>query len=292
MEKIKFIIDTAGDIPDEDLREYNIDMPSVPITVDGESYFERKSFTIEEFYGVLARSKEIPVTSRVPVADFLACYKAAFWQNYTEIVVVTINAGGSSTHDSAVMARELFFQEIPNAAGTCRIHIIDSKTYTMAFGYPTVEAAKMARAGKSIDEILLYLRDFFDRVEVYLGCYSLEYAKKSGRITAAAAFVGDVLGLRPIISFLDGKTKIVDRVRGDKQVVPRLVKCYEDFCDDHSAPVLAIGGAIPEYGEALKQALEKKTGREVPLYPVGASIAINSGPNVAAVIMLGKKRNA
>ena len=292
MEKIKFIIDTAGDIPDEDLREYNIDMPSVPITVDGESYFERKSFTIQEFYDILAKSKEIPATSRVPAADFVSCYKGAFWQNYTDIIVVTINAGGSGTYESAAMAREQFFQEMPNAKETMRIHLVDSKTYTMAFGLPVVEGAKMARAGKSVDEILLYLHDFFDRVEVYLACWTLEYAKKSGRISAAAAFVGEVLGLRPVISLIDGETKIVDRVRGEKQLIPRIVKCYEDNCDDRSAPVFVAYGAVDEYGQALKAALEKKIGRSIPMHRAGASIVINAGPRIAAVVFCGKKRNA
>ena len=188
------------------------------------------------------------------------------------------------------MAREQFFQEMPNAKETMRIHLVDSKTYTMAFGLPVIEGAKMARAGKSADEILLYLHDFFDRVEVYLACWTLEYAKKSGRISAAAAFVGEVLGLRPVISLIDGETKIVDRVRGEKQLIPRIVKCYEDNCDDRSAPVFVAYGAVDEYGQALKAALEKKIGRSIPMHRAGASIVINAGPRIAAVVFCGKKR--
>lgn len=289
MQKIKFVTDSASDIPDDLLLEYDIDMMHIPITVDGKEYFERRSFTIHEFYNVLGQSQEIPKTSRVPTEDYVACYAKAYEQGFTGVINVTINAGGSGTYAAANMAAEIFYTENPGAKDKMSISVVDSKTYTMVYGYPLVESAKMARAGKSVEKILEYLYDFFDRVEVYLGCYSLEYAKKSGRIGAASAFVGDVLGLRPIISMIDSQTKIVSRVRGDKQVIPQLIKCYEENCDDDSF-VMAVCGEIPEYGVELQRILQKKLGRDVPVYNAGAAIVINSGPKMAAVVFLGKKR--
>ncbi len=186
MPKIKFIADTASDIPDELLLEYDIDMPSVPITIEGKGYFERRSFSVREFYQILSGCAEIPATSRVPAEDYKACYERAFSYGFTDIINVTINAGGSGTNASAHMAKSLFFEEHPGAEGKFNIHIVDSKTYTMAYGYPVVQGAKMAREGKSCGEILDYLYDFFDRCEIYLACYSLDYAKKlqgEGRFT-------------------------------------------------------------------------------------------------------------
>ena len=118
------------------------------------------------------------------------------------------------------------------APAKLEIHIVDSGTYSLAYGWPTMQAAKMAKSGKSVEEILLWLEDYFSSVEIYLGCYTLEYAKKSGRISAAAAFVGDVLGLRPIIAMIGGGTKVVDKVRGEKNVAPRLLQAYLDNCAD------------------------------------------------------------
>lgn len=290
MQKIKFIADTACDIPDEDLETYNISMPSVPITIDGKGYYERRSFSIREFYGVLAATKEIPATSRVPTADYLRIYQQAWEQGYTHIINVTINAGGSGTYDSARMAIQQFYDEHPEAKEDIQIHLVDSKTYSAGYGYPVIEAAKMAKHGIHADKILAYLYDFFDRLEIYLGCYTLEYARKSGRIGAASAFVGDVLGLRPIIYLIDGATKIVEKVRGEKQVVAKLMDIYRVRRDDPDDPVVVISAAEDCYGDDLCALLKKELRREIPHYKAGASIVINSGPKIVAVCFLGKKR--
>jgi len=290
MQKIKFIADTASDIPDDLMLKYNIDMPSVPIAVDGKEYFERRSFSIHEFYKILAKTKEIPKTSRVPADDFLAFYEKAYEDGYTDIICVTINAGGSGTNMSAHMARDILYKKRPEAKDKIKIHIIDSKTYTMAYGYPVVQSARMAQDGKDVGEILLYLHDFFDTCEVLLGCYTLEYAKKSGRISSVAAFAGDALGLKPVVEMIDGRTKVVAKARGDKQLIPQLVKLYEERRCSEDGFVMVACGAVTQYGIDLQQALKEKLGRDVPIFNAGASIVINSGPNIAAVIYRGRKR--
>lgn len=290
VQKIKFITDSASDIPNDLLMEYDIDMMCIPILADGKEYFERRSFSIHEFYRFLSKTQEIPKTSRIPTEDYVTCYERAYQLGFSAIINVTINAGGSGTYAAAQMAAEMFYERNPDAKDKIEIHIVDSQTYTMAYGYPIVESSKMARAGKSVDEILKYLHDFFNRCEVYLGCYSLEYAKKSGRIGAAAAFVGDVLGLRPVIAMIANKTQVIARVRGDNQLIPQLIKCYEENCDGKDSTVLAICGESAERGIELQRALQKKLGREIPLYNAGASIVINSGPKIVAIVCLGKKR--
>lgn len=288
-EKIKFMADTASDIPDVDLKAYNIDMPSVPITVDGAEYLERRSFGIKEFYGVLQKSSEIPVTSRVPEDDFLQSYKNAYEEGYTDIICVTINAGGSGTNLSAFSARDALYREIPEAEGRIKIHIVDSRTYAMAYGLPVVRGAVMAREGKSVGEILDYLDDWFSRVEILLGCYSLEYAKKSGRIGAAAAFMGDVLGLRPIIAMIDGGTKTVGKVRGDKNLIPKISELCAGTYND-LAKGMIICAAELERGVEMQAQIKKDYGVMLPIYYAGASIVINSGPRIVAVAYPGKKR--
>lgn len=290
MQKIKLVVDTPSDIPDEDLARYGIEMVGVPIFVDGREYIERKSFSIEGFYEVLESAKELPVTSRVPVGDFADAYEKAWREGCTNVIVVTINAGGSGTYDSARMAKELFYSEIPEAQETLTVHLVDSKTYSVAYGYPVVQAAAMAQQGASAAELLAYLHDFFDRVEIYLACYTLEYAKKSGRITAAAAFVGDMLGLRPIIAMIDGETKTAEKVRGDKNVTGKLAEIYRKRRTAPEDFVLVASAAVDAYGEELQQLLQQELGRKVPHYKTGACIAINAGPRIAAVALLGKKR--
>lgn len=290
MQKLKLIVDSPSDIPDEDLQRYDIDMLSVPIVVNGREYLERQSFSLVGFYEKLVAAKELPTTSRIPQGEYVARYHKAWQEGYKHIISVTINAGGSGIYESSCMAVESFFHQYPEAKGQISIHVVDSRTYSLGYGYPVIQGAKMAEEGRPVEEILEYLEDYFDRLEIYLACYTLEYAKKSGRITAAAAVVGDVLGLRPIISMIDGQTRTVEKVRGDKQVAPRLVEHYLRQREDPQSPVVTISAAVEEYGQQLTQLLEEATGGPVPHYKAGASIVINAGPNIAAVCLLGKKR--
>jgi DegV family protein with EDD domain len=290
MEKIKFIADSPCDIPNEDLVRYKIDMTKVPITIDGESYYERQSFSIKEFYTILEQSKELPKTSRVPAQDFLSCYERAYAGGYNVIIAVTINALGSSTNASAHEAKQTFFEENPDANGKITIHIVDSATYSVAYGYPVIQSAKMAEEGRSSGDILEYLEGWFSGAQIYLGCYSLEYARRSGRITAAAAFVGDMFGLRPIILMQDGTTKVVDKVRGDRQVVPSIYNNYMKNRIDRDSPVIIAHGSNKEPARELRALIEKETGRSILMYPIGASILINSGPNIVALICHARKR--
>lgn len=291
MQKIKIVTDSASDIPQEDLEALGIEMLSIPIAVDGKGYFERKSFSIDEFYDILDKASEIPVTSRIPEQDYFTCYRNAMEKGYTHLINITINAGGSGVNAAAHMARERFYEEIPGARKKLEIHIVDSGTYSMAYGWPTIQAAKMAKSGKTAEEILAWLEDYFASVEVYLGCYTLEYAKKSGRISAAAAFVGDVLGLRPVIAMIGGGTKVVDKVRGEKNVATRLLQAYLENCADFDTPPLVVYGKDPQYGQDLAEAIKDKIGYMPPIYRAGACIITNAGPRMLAVICKGKKRS-
>jgi len=290
MEKIKFITDSPSDIPDKDLQRYNIEMAHVPITIDGESYFERKSFTIQEFHKILAEAKEIPTTSRILPHDFQERYARAYNEGYNIIICVTLNARGSAINASAHEAKQAFFEENPDAAGKIEIHVVDSATYSIAYGYAIVQAAKMVDDGRSAKEILSYLSDWFGSVDVYLGCYNLTYAKRSGRITAAAAFVGDMLGLRPIILMRDGTTNIMEKVRGEQNLIPRIFEHYKKNRISRDTPVVVAYGSNKEYGRRLRAMIEEDIGRAVPMHPIGAAILINSGPDMVGMACMTKRK--
>ena len=289
MQTIKLITDSACDIPQETAREWDITVLPIPITVDGVGYLERVDFTAQEFYHRLLAAKSIPTTSHITSAAFAEQYALAFAQGYAHVIVVTIHSGGSNMFEAATMAVSLFREDHPEAA-SMQIELVDSKTYTMAYGYPIVEAAKMARAGKPCAELVRYLNDFFARLEIYFATYTLEFVKKSGRVSAAASFVGDVLGLRPIISIIDGESKVVEKVRGDKNVVPRLAELAL-LHRELGTPYLTLRALTEEVGEQLTALLEEKTGDKcVGLFFAGASIAINAGPRLVGVMVLGKPR--
>ena len=190
------------------------------------------------------------------------------------------------------MARKQFYASHPEAQEQFKIHLVDSKTYTVAYGYPVVESAKKAQRGASSGEIIAYLTDWFDSVEIYFAPYTLEFVKKSGRVPAAAAFVGELIGLRPIISIIDGETKVVEKVRGDKAILPALLKRAKERVVPQTPYILVRSTKNEECADLAAQ-LKKQFGYEaVGQFDIGAAISINAGPKVVGVIVKGQNRRA
>lgn len=291
MSHIKIITDTACDIPQGIADQHGIEILCFPITIDGKGYFERKDFSTDEFYQILLESKEIPVTSRINADVFVESYKKAAQEGVKDVIVLTINSLGSGTNESAHLALTMLQQENPGILQRMNVHIIDSKSYSYAYGYAAVHAAEMAEKDADIDEILEFMEDWLAGIDIYLACYNLDFAKKSGRISSAAAFVGELLGLRPVIRMVDGGNKVLQKVRGDKNVVPAVC--------DLACKAIRPGGEyiimkalLDEPAQELAAMMEKRLGYPpVAVYKIGAAIAINAGPRMVAAMVRGPRRN-
>ncbi len=290
MSKIKIMADSACDIPEELERELDIKILSFSVAVGDDSYLERVDFTNQEFYDILASAPKLPSTAQITSMQFYEEFKAVQAEGYPEMIYISINGTGSSTLNNARMAREKLYEKHPEYRESFKIHLVDSKAYTIAYGYPVIEAAKKARRGASSAEILGYLEDWFDSVEIYFAPFTLEFVKKSGRVSCAAAFVGELIGLRPIISIIDGKTEIVEKVRGDKAIVPALMKHAQNRAIPQT-PVMMVQAKEQPEADLLEEKIRKGfAGEFIGRFPVGAAIAVNTGPKVLGVIIKGKNR--
>lgn len=142
----------------------------------------------------------------------------------------------------------------------------------------------MAASGAQPQEIVDFIQNWVDHVRVIFSPLDLRFAKKSGRVSAAAAFVGEALGLKPIMTFTDGESRILSKVRGEKAVVARLT----ELCKNErkaGTPYLMIQGNNAEQSEKLLEACRQELGEEPALsYRIGGVIAINAGPNLIGVI--------
>ena len=154
----------------------------------------------------------------------------------------------------------------------------------MGYGWAVVQGAKMAAGGAEPREIVDYIQDWVDHVRVIFAPLDLRFAKKSGRVSAAAAFVGEALGLKPVMTFTGGESKILAKVRGEKAVVAKLVElCRSGRKAD--TPYLMIRGGNAEQSEKLLEACRQELGEEPALsYHIGGVIAINAGPNLIGII--------
>lgn len=285
MSSYRFITDSASDIPDEALAEYGITMLGIPMVIDGQDYKEREDFTTLEFYDILRNAKELPVTSHITQLTFFETYQKAWEEGADRIVVVTITSKGSNMYNAACMAKEFFFQENPDCRDKVTIDVIDSKSYTMVYGTAIIKAAQMAREGRPHEEIIDYLNHIPDHFDIYFTVFNLEYAKRSGRISFAAAFVGELLGLRPIMTLRDGQVTLAEKVRGDRAAISRLAELYaEGVAATGKKGYFIVKGDNEQMATDLIETIERQTGHSPDaVYNIGACITLNAGPMLVGV---------
>ena len=286
MSKIKIITDSASDLSREDEAKYGIHILCFPITV-GEKNFRDRDITPDEYYSLLDSSDTMPVHSQLTTFEFMDVYRKYASEGYTDIIYVSINSFGSATYQNSVRAKEMFAEEEPLLASGVNIRCVDSLSYSGTYGYPVIEAAKAAAEGVSADEIEAKLRSRFETAQVYLAAYTLKYCKKSGRISAAAAFAGELLGFRPIILLTGKVSRTVRKVRGDNNVINQLVEvCAERLTK--GAEYVIISGRDDARRKEVADALTKRLGYPpVPHeFKIGGAVASNAGPDMIAIGLL------
>ncbi len=277
MEKIKLMTDSASDIPQELLKELGIEMVSFPIQVGEEEYLDRATVSPEEFYEILEEEEDIPTHAQITPYQFGELFFKAWKDGYTHAIFVAINSLGSATYHNAKQEAKAFFFENPAAKGKIEINVIDSRTYSLGYGTAVVEAARMAKAGKACKEIVAYLNDWMKFSKVLFVPFSLKYAKKSGRVSASTAFLGEALGMKPIMTFEKGDSVVLGKVRGEKNVVSALLDmAKEDF--QAGAPYAILRSTMEDYEEDLiDEATDLFEAEPSLISYAGGTIAINAG---------------
>ena len=212
MSKIGFLTDSCSDIPQELADKYGIEVVGFPINLDGTEYLERKDFTNDQFYQMMRDAQGVPTTAAITQLQWCEIYARYVDEGYTDLVHLSINSAGSSTYNNAIKAAEMLEEERPGHK--MKIQIVDSHSYSMPYGWYFCECARKVRNGGELSTCVDELKRKLDCVEICLAAYSLKQMKKSGRVSAAAAVVGDLLGIRPIISLNAGVSKVEAKAAG------------------------------------------------------------------------------
>lgn len=284
MPKIKFLTDSASDIPSGARKGLDIEVLPFTIISGDKEYKDGVNFSRQEFFKFLLSKPNIPTHSQLTVFDFCECYERLWTGGYTDVIYTSINSKASATWQNAVTATEEFYKDHPEAKAEFQIHVVDSMTYTMAYGWGVVQAARMAKAGVSAEICAAAIKDWCEHSRILFTPMDLKFAKKSGRVSAAAAFLGDALGLHPIMTFEDGESKVLTKVRGDKNVVPTMIKMCQNGMEENS-PYLCIYGCNRDMNKILRHQFSESMKTKPALeYAVGGVIAINAGPNLVGVV--------
>ncbi len=282
--KIKISTDSTSDIPKEFWERLNISVLPLTIHYEDKEYLDGVDITPEEIYHILDTAKTLPASSQVALPLYTELFENTWEQGYTDQIHITLNGKGSGTYQAAVLAKDMFFEAHPEAEGSFVIHILDSRTYSMAYGIPVVEAAQMAQSGARVEEILAHLTDWLEHTRPLFVPLDLKCVKKSGRISPAAAFVGDAIGLKPLITFEDGEAKIIAKARGEKKALAMLLETFQKERRPGTNYVL-VHGSNAEVFQCLREECAK-IADQPPMteYPVGCVISINTGPNMVGIL--------
>lgn len=291
MAKIKFITDSASDIPDDILKKYpDIHMVPFPIHAGEDSYLDRVSMDPEDFYDLIEEEDKV-THSQITPFQFSEIFFNTWKEGYTHIIYVSINGRGSSTYQNAHQVAHSFFFDNPAAKGQIELTVIDSKSYSLAYGFAVVEGAKMAQEGKSPEEIVAFIEDWVKNSKILFVPNHLKYAKKSGRISVASAFVGEALGMKPIMTFKHGESAVLAKVRGEKNIVSAIWDMMEEDRRE-GAPYCVLRTTMEDHEDELIELCEEEIGYPPAMETfVGCTIAANAGVEVIGIMYRKTKKD-
>ena len=287
MSKYVVLTDSTCDLPEEAAKQHNIDIVCFKIALDGEGYTERVDFTPEQFCEMLKKASGLPTTAQITQFEFFDKFEEYDRQGVEQTLYISINAGGSGTNAAAHAAAAQFHEEHPDSK--MEIFIVDSHAYSMAEGAGVLEAKQKLDAGETMESVVEYLNDKYARMEILLTAYTLKVIRKSGRISAAAAIAGDLLGIHPIFTLNDGVSQVVKKVRGDKAVVSGMATTMASRMAQGTP--YYIGVSDHKYDEEYVEACTKKVGyAPVGIFHLGCAVLSNTGAEAVGLVFEGAKR--
>jgi DegV family protein with EDD domain len=277
---VKIVTDSVADIPPQVIAELGITVVPVLVRFGEETYRDGIDITTDQFYEKLVKSAVMPTTS-VPSLDLFARTYARLAEETDEILVIMLSAKLSGLYNAAVQSADLM-------EGKCRIEVVDSQNAVMAQGFVVIKAVRAAREGAGLDEILEIVRQNLPRVDIRAAFDTLEYLKRGGRIGRAAALMGSMLKVNPIVKIKDGVVEPAGRARSREKAMDMLYEFAAGY--SHIEEMAVEGAACPEDVDSLVRRLgalfpEERIYRSRTTPVIGT----HTGPGLLLVAVMGDK---
>lgn len=228
MSKIAIVTDSTAYIPKDLLSQFPIF--TIPLTLHWDERILVDGIDIqpEEFYKQMKSSKTFPVSAPPTPEDFARIYKDVLDQGY-DIFSIHLSAKLSQTIESAKTAKKLLASE--------RIAIFDSRGTSMMLGFQALAVARAAAAGAGLRQCLDLAEKGLERSGLYFVVHDLEYLQRGGRIGGAAALLGQLLNLKPILTVKNGETAAVERVSGMNRAIDRMLDLVDEDLKKWGNPI-------------------------------------------------------
>ncbi|MBR3969279.1 MAG: DegV family protein [Clostridia bacterium] len=274
---IKIVVDSSADC---NLQDGIVDV-IVPIlvSIDNVEYKSGTELTNDKFYELLKSAKEFPRTSQPSPQDFIDLFEKA-QNDKDQIIYLCLSSRLSGTYQSALMIKDM--------VGYDDIYVIDTLGATHIIDVLARYARGLIQKGYSAGEIVDMCEELKHKVKLYAGIDTLEYLYKGGRVSRASATVGEITGVKPLITVSDGRVEMSGKALGKSRAVSALIEKVKNHQINTDFPVFSLYTYGTENCELLEEKLKSLDIKVAERLQVGATIGAHVGPGGYAVLFVEK----
>jgi DegV family protein with EDD domain len=278
--------DDSCDLPREYLTSHNIEVIQLSYTIDGTEY---RSYDVSPkgFYDFLRQGK-MPVTAQVNVED-MRLFMEPFLEAGRDVLYIAFSSGLSGTCNSGVMAATELQVVYPGR----KVIVVDSLAASLGQGLMIYKVQQMREQGMVMEDIAKWVEDNRDHVAHLVAVEDLMHLHRGGRVSKMSAIAGSMLGIKPIIHLdVDGKLKVIDKVRGRKQSLMDIVKKMQDYVGDTPNDFFMVCHAdCEEDAQYVADLVTERFGiKDYLINYIGPVIGSHTGCGVVALFMMAKHK--
>jgi DegV family protein with EDD domain len=274
---VRIVTDSTADLPQAVRDELGIAMVPLTVHFGPEMFLDVVEMDPDGFWTKLASCPHHPKTAQPSPGDFLKIYQPLVDEGH-EIISIHLSTKLSGTLSSGQVAAQM----LPGA----KITLVDTRSVTLGLGMMAVEAARMARDGKSVSEIVTRVNEIADRMNILFTLDTLEFLHKNGRVGKAQALLGGLLGIKPILQVdKEGLVAPADKVRGKSKVIPRTLEIMaERIPAGRKVKIAVLHAQVPDEAAHWLEIISRQyTVVEHFIASIGPVIATNAGPGTVGV---------
>jgi DegV family protein with EDD domain len=276
---VRIVTDSASDLPEAVCADLGIEVVPLTIRFGEREYVDRKELSTDGFWRELQASSVLPETAAPSVGAFEETFRRLSDEGADGIVCINLSSRLSATMQSAQVAAKALDGEKP-------VEIVDSLSASMGIGNLVIYAARRARDGASVEEIVREVEDRRDRQHVLATLDTLEYLRKGGRIGGAQAMVGSMLSIKPVIQVIDGAVEQAGKVRTRSKAL----RFIADRIPAGKVETISVLHAnAPDLDEFLAMLEPAVPDAEVVVGTIGPVIGVHTGPRVVGVAWIQRQ---
>ena len=219
MSRVDIVTDSTADLTEEEVKQFEISIVPMNISIDDENYIDGVTITKDEFKQKMIASAELPKTAQPSIGRFVEIYDE-FGKNGDSVISIQMMRSISGTVDAARQAADIT---------ETNVTVVDSDFTSRSMGMIVKEAAKAAQEGKTVEEILEIVEDAKKRTTLYLTVVNLDNLIKGGRISQVMGMFSNLLNIKLFLQVINGKIEIIQKGRGLKSLQKKYDEIFEQM---------------------------------------------------------------